>query len=258
MAHWTLNSYSTYQWICVSLEQHLWCFCASRQPSPNQEVLHCKHLELYSALSAFTQVSNMPDVFYLGHSYVSSLADHLQNFCPSTLGPDTAASLMGISNHFSHLHLHGQSGAAILKPDSFTVPYAALHFHRPQVVLLEFGSNDLACGAEPLPVASAIVALAKELVSLGVRRTIIFGPLIRTANLSVTLDIMTANSRRCNTILYHLCDVEKQLEFRTHNGFWDVPVHQWSRDGIHPNTQEGRRKHKRSIRFAALEALGHV
>ena len=200
----------------------------------------------------------MPDAFYFGHSYVTSLADHLQNFCPSPLGPDTAASLLGISDHYSHLHLYGQSGAAILKPDTFTVPYAALHFHRPQVVLLEFGSKDLASGVEPLPVASAIIALAQELISLGVRRTVIFGSLIRTANLSVSQDVMLRHSKQCNTMLYHLCDVEQRIEFRTHNGFWDIPVHQWSRDGIHPNTQEGRRKHTRSIRFAALDALGHV
>jgi len=200
----------------------------------------------------------MADVFYIGHSYVSSLADHLQNFCPSPLGPDTAANLMGISNHFGHLHLHGQSGAAILDANSFSVPYSALHFHRPQVALLEFGSNDLARGAEPLSVSSAILDLAKELTNLGVRRVVVFGPLLRTANLSVSPEVMWDLSKKCNTILYHLCDVEPHIEFRTHNGFWDVPIHQWSWDGIHPNTPEGRRKHKRSVRFAALDALGHI
>ena len=82
----------------------------------------------------------MADVFYIGHSYVSSLADHLQNFCPSPLGPDTAANLTGISDHFGHL----------------------------------------------LSVSSAILDLAKELTTLGVRRAVVFGPLLRTANLSVS------------------------------------------------------------------------
>jgi hypothetical protein len=201
----------------------------------------------------------MPDIFYIGHSFVSSLSAHLHTFCATPLSPALVASLLLVDKHYDRFHLHGQTGGLITDPDTFCLPLAGLHFHRPEVCLLEYGSNDLAQGMDPLVVASAILDEALTLLRLtSIHRVIVFGILPRISNMEISEVDLRTNAARCNTMLYHLCDVEPCIEFRSHAGFWNVPVTTWSNDGLHPNLIDGRKKIKRSIRFAALEALGQL
>ena len=42
--------------------------------------------------------------------------------------------------------------------------------------------------------------------------------------------------------LTHSRDVETNIGYHVHRGFWLDPVDVWSRDGIYPNTSVGRKK----------------
>ena len=58
--------------------------------------------------------------------------------------------------------------------------------------------------------------------------------------------------------LKHLCDVEVNIPYHVHRGFWLDPVDVWSRNGIHPNTSLGRKKYKASLRSAVFKSVEQI
>ena len=168
----------------------------------------------------------------VGHSFVSSASDHLRS--PS---PAATAKLLNISEKCSTLYMIGERGACILD-DTFHLPYDLLNL-RPDFVVLEYGSNDLACGAATDCVSERVVALANSVVNMGIARLVmVCGVLPRIGRLSLPSGVVFDNIvTDYNHRLHALCESERNIIYKSHNGFWSPAVHTWSRDGIHPNSQ---------------------
>ncbi len=102
----------------------------------------------------------------LWHNFVSGLDDHLHSVYPqippSMFELHTAQEL-NVSNNLANMYLHGQWGATL---KTFTLHTLFTFYVTPDLVLLEFGTNDLAQGMHPVTVASQIFDLAEHLHQL--------------------------------------------------------------------------------------------
>ena len=139
---------------------------------------------------------------------------------------------------------------------------------KPQIVVLNVGSNDLAHIAHPDPASvialiDKIVTFAKHLQSeYGVSVIVINSVLPRDGNMQCNADTFLTNSNHFNTMLEQWCDSVEGLVFNHMRGFYrhyvdkkevPLPVSHWTSDGIHCNETYARKFHQR-LRFAILHA----
>ena len=183
----------------------------------------------------------------IGHSFVSGLSDHFSH-CDRNCTPSKIARNLYVSDSVDEIHLVGASGACILRQE---VDWEVLRVIRPTFAILEFGTCDLANGTDALPVADAVMNAAHRIIDdFGVRHVTVCSVLHRTYPHHINADIDAYNN-----VLRHFCDVETDIDYHTHRGFWQTANESWSRDGLHPNTVIGRRKYKRSLRQAVYNAV---
>ena len=194
----------------------------------------------------------------IGHSFVAGLADHLagQHGLPDGTyrWPSEVASDLRVSDQMDGVFLSGVRGASLCD-GRYKLPTIAIDNERPHFVVLQIGTNDLACGVPPYEVACEVLNTAHELVmDYGVMRVVICGALYRIGHLRVPSHVdFDAVIDSYNTILREMCASERFVVYRSHSGFWGNPIHTWSRDGIHPNTSFGRKLYIKSLRQILLE-----
>ena len=124
----------------------------------------------------------------------------------------------------------------------------------PTFAIVDIGTNDISNGAPTVTVADAVVQLAHEIIDVfGARHVTVCSALHRSSPLDINNLIDNYNN-----ILRNFCDVEPLIDYHTHRGFWNTDTYTWSRDGLHPNTNVGRAKYKRSLRKAVNHALSVV
>ena len=209
----------------------------------------------------------------LGHSFVASLHSHLSScsssrqgdarprvsdrYIPETrklISPQQIAVELRLDDLVDAFHLMGTRGAKITN-SNFELPLRDLVQSRSDFVIINYGTNDLVSGISPLTVATKVLDIAKTLLRRvpTVKHIIICSAVNRQA---------TINNRNFDEVafdfdnyLYHLCDVEDDITYHVHKGFWKSQIEDWSRDGIHPNTARGRQLYKRSMRSATFKAL---
>ena len=193
----------------------------------------------------------------LGHSFITGTLHHLSPASRPT--SHRLASLLRVSDVVTNLQLIGQRGAQVTKPN-FQLPEQALIHYAPTVVILDYGSNDLANGADPLEVATTIIDIANTLINkYSVAHVVICSVLNRTSALgSLTAAQFKSLAYKVNHYLKTMCTDEPNLFYHIHKGFWSIPIHQWSHDGIHPNTKIGRKKYIASIRKAIFLSVGRL
>ena len=152
----------------------------------------------------------------------------------------------------SEFHLIGERGAKILN-SNFDLP--PLHFIQPDIIILQYGSNDLAAGSPPLSVATRIVDIAHLLLSKypSIKAVVVLSILPRS-----NITHLNDNIFKCNGFLDNYFEVESKNHYKVLQGFWDKPISVWSRDFIHPNSRHGRTTYKNNLRrviFATLPKL---
>lgn len=190
----------------------------------------------------------------LGHSFVAGLLHHLDHN-----GQDNGQQLakkLNIDNIVQEIHLHGQRGALISSP-SYTLPHSLLTQVKPDFVILDLGTNDLANGTSPFTVAAQLTDLADKLRSrYHVSQVMICSVINRTSHLrTMTPQQFASAAYQCNGYLRDLADISPHTTYHVHKGFWMDPDQNWSTDGLHPNTPAGRAKYIKSIRRAVFLAL---
>lgn len=208
---------------------------------------------------AKTQVSDrksgqLPDLIccVVGHSFVSGLKHHLQNMYSDPITPRQLAWELKVSQLVQSVHLLGSNGKLICDSDS-PISRGTLHEIQPDLCILDIGSNDLAQGKQPLEVAVKVVELARTFVTdFKVKHVFVCGALNRD---DVRLPNFKGIVTLYNKFLIDLCEVEPDVAYWVHKGFWSVPVSSWSRDGTHPNTELGRKKYKTSLKCAVFRSL---
>ena len=196
-------------------------------------------------------------VLALGNSLIVSLADHVRG----KLGSDSqVGAYVRVDDHV-RLKLEGQCGG---KAGLGAIPYRLVRDFKPQVAVLQYGANEIAALMSAREAALNVLRVARELMRLGVR----------------VVEIMTILPRRENLRLPHWRFHQRAHEFRywirratgngekiflhVHKGFmnklvkgrWQqVPMEDWSWDGIHPNRPLGRKLYARSLRNAVFHGL---
>ena len=98
---------------------------------------------------------------------MAGLADHLagQHGLPDGKyrSPLEVASDLRVSDQMDGVFLSGVGGASLCD-GRYKLPTIAIDNERPHFVVLQFGTNDLACGVPPYEVACEVLNTAHELV----------------------------------------------------------------------------------------------
>ena len=83
-------------------------------------------------------------------------------------------------------------------------------------MILEFGTCDLANGTDALYVADAVMNVAHHIIDdFGVRHVTVCSVLHCTYPHAINKEIDAYNN-----VLRHFCDVEGNIDYHTHRGFW--------------------------------------
>ena len=161
----------------------------------------------------------------LGHSFASSLDDHyniiLRNVNPNFRNAYIAKDLQ-VNNNIGQVFLHGQSGATCV---NFSPPYLFTSFVRPDIILLELGSNDIANRVPPVTVASNLYNIAEDLHRRHGSVIGLLSILPRTERIGkLTADDFYARMHVANDTLKMYCKEENDwwAYFYKHKRFWEV------------------------------------
>ena len=138
---------------------------------------------------------------------------------------------------------------------SFSLPHELITDIQPALLFLQYGSNDLAAGREPLEVATKVVDISRELLQFhtSIKKVAILSALPRGHSAW-----LNDNIQRYNGYIKNYCEIEDQICYKPLQGFWTSDICTWSCDTIHPNTVLGRKKYKNALRrvtFAMLPRL---
>ena len=190
----------------------------------------------------------------IGHSFVYGLQQHLDP--RDQASPSEIARKLSIHRIVHSFHLYGQRGAQVCSR-SYALPHRQLTHVKPDFVILDLGSNDLASDIPPFQVATKLVELAHTLRSRYHVNTVIISSILnRQAHLKhITPEQFATAAYQTNNYVKNFLDSHPQLTYHVHKGFWAHSSDIWSRDGVHPNTQAGRQKYVKSIRKAVFTAL---
>ncbi len=209
-----------------------------------------------------------PNAVILGHSFVAGLADHLARTGQYSLYEHHCAEQLESSNKVHWVYLVGQSGAKAVAPPSehcyrqYSLPERLLKNLRPEIAIIDLGTNDLAYGHTPLNTARAIMAIAVELRDIYQVPIVKINSLLPRDNLYLySFDQFSQLVYDTNANLIHLCEMQPGISYHCHTGFWQMPdgalTHPsvWSYDAIHPNKPLGRKLYKSSLKTAIHDSV---
>ena len=200
------------------------------------------------------QASSLPQAVLLGHSFVHGTLKHLLHSAPVT--PRGICRILRLTNLLSGFQMHGLRGGMVTSPD-FAFPSEELKMQAPKFAILDFGSNDIVNGADPLQIAVTLFDLANELVNTySVSRVAISSIIPRHHALrGMTPKQFGEIAHKVNHYVKVMCAGDPNISYHVHQGFWVPHYVTWSRDGVHPNTQLGRKMYLRSMRKAIFKIL---
>ena len=195
----------------------------------------------------------MITVCLLGHSFVSGLLHHLSNNL-SEPTPLQISEMLRLDNLVREFHLFGKRGTMLFN-QSFQLPYSNLQYIQPDLVMLQYGSNDLAAGITPLEVSAKVVDLAREIIInvISVQKVVVLSALCRSESQPLNEKIYQYNG-----LLKDFCEVEENISCKCLQGFWQDPISMWSRDNIHPNTKLGRKRYKNDLRRVIFSTMPSI
>ena len=167
-----------------------------------------------------------------------------------------------IDDYVARVFLYGVSGA---KVHNFNIPRLMLSRIRPSIILLDLGTNDLVGGAKVSVLVNGLRDMAIDLRDDLQAVVVIMSVLYRAEGLGgFTPESFKHEVEKFNLELSLRVKDDANVVFHKHKGFWEqemggkkveLPIESWSRDGIHPNSSQGRLRYKKSIRAAMVKAL---
>ena len=178
-------------------------------------------------------------VLVLGHSFVRRLHDHLDRSAYASFGLRPAG------------HVVKLVGMSCLRFPRLLRNLRAVCEPGYDLVLLDFGTNDLAagCGAELL--ADRVIAVSETLLcSYGVKRVVVMEVFPHTHGRYRCPPAFNLEARRYNILIRDRLSSHPQIHFHHHQGL----VANWQQylvDGIHLNDR-GMAKYSTSVRRAIL------
>ena len=206
------------------------------------------------------------DCILVGHSFVRHLERSLQGKYmadhPSCLERRYAQELK-VDENIRRVFLVGKSGATVMQP---SIPRYLISRIRPQMILLEYGSNELSRGERPTLVADKIFSLAADIGSDFNSVVGILSVVPREGNLKGVNPVQfMASMMTLERLLKEKVASMQKIFYHKHQGFYEyqnksgeksrLPVSAWSDDAIHPARPRGMERYKKSIRAAIFKGL---
>ena len=170
---------------------------------------------------------------------------------------------ISVDDYIEAVYTLGKGGARIADPH---IPLYFLKQIQPDLILLEYGSNDIVSGISPDYIARWVFNLAFVLAQKLSCKVGILSILPRAARLgNMSEDQFHDAMTYINGYIKWLCRNDDNIYFHNHSGFYEtrddnnkrirLPVSSWSADLIHPNPTVGFTKYSNSIRNAIKEFL---
>ena len=178
-------------------------------------------------------------VLVLGHSFVRRLREHLDRLATPPFGLRPAGHLVRL------VGLGGLQFPRLLRQ------LRAVCEPGYDLVLLDFGTNDLAAGCSAELLADRVMAVAETMLdSYGVKRVVVFEVFPRADGRYRCPPEFNAEARRFNILIRERLASSNQIHFHHHKGM----VTNWQQylvDGVHLNSL-GMSKYSTSVRRAIL------
>ena len=178
-------------------------------------------------------------VLVLGHSFVCRLHDHLDRSANASFGLRPAGHVVKL------VGLRGLRFPRLLR-NLRAVCEPGYH-----LVLLDFGTNDLAAGCSAELLADRVIAVAETLLgTYGVKRVVVMEVFPRTHGRYRYPPTFNLEARRYNILIRDRLSSSPQIHFHHHQGL----VANWQQylvDGVHL-TERGLAKYSTSVRRAIL------
>ena len=214
----------------------------------------------------------------VGHSFIRRLRDTI--FTPASKqrrggrGQDvhhvqdrrasTCAKRLGVDKNIDYVYT---SSNLINFIDDLHTANSTIDQVRPQIVLIDIGSNDVAQLHTVAP--NATLSLANRVFefaqSLNLPLVIINAILPRTSNIHSSAEIFRQNAANYNHALATICSSTDTIRYNKMRGFhyyYDHndqqqhrPVTHWSTDGIHCDTELSKKQYRNRIRHAILDNI---
>lgn len=206
----------------------------------------------------------------IGHSFVQGLKQHLEHRTGVASErkdfPQEVAKVLKVDDAIQEVFLWGEIGALVSSFDNFIEerPEKILEEIKPNMVLIELSSNDLAQGFQVERITQAIIILMEKIIKWGALSVGYLSVIPRQGNLpkisigefEVRRKLLCRSMEKSITggnmfVFRHKGFVEKQVGNRK------VPleISEWSKDKIHPNKPLGRTKYIESLKTALLRGF---
>ena len=194
----------------------------------------------------------------IGHSFVYSMDDlwrRKYSTCPVAALEKYVAEELRVARNVSQVFMCGQRGAHL---GNFVIPKVLLQNLKPDVVILDLGTNDLARGTTPDELVTGLQTLSKALLCY-CPWVVILSIVPRGAGFveSVNEDSFRDAMQQVNNQLQKFqwqgvifCKAKGFYAIQTGNQKELKPISDWSYDGIHPNNRAGRMLYAKAIRLA--------
>lgn len=209
------------------------------------------------------------DILLVGHSFIRRYRDYHARRRRSDHKADITrsqqararhmASMMRLSHHVDGVYTHSQDIAYIHHVFHAREQILA---YRPRALILDIGSNDLAhiTTVQPRKMLQLASQVHTYLQNLQIPLMIVNAILPRTAGISTSPTVFSANASHYNKYLSEFCTLSPNIIFNKQRGLQYLeanqlqPVSHWSNDGIHLN-QSAIKPYENRIRHCLLDNL---
>lgn len=203
----------------------------------------------------------------LGHSFVRRLKDELEKEYVGEVGmfECNVASHLTVSRSIPLVYLFG-SGPLL---HGMLIPSILIRNLSPQVLILDYGSNELASGVLPEQLICEIVQKARQILAeyTCIKVIGLLSIVPRAAgfrSVGVNEDVFLERAFQVNKALKQICKNMPNIIFTRQKGFYEkeikgkkfkLEVKEWSDDLIHPDRPESRETYENSLRLALCDTL---
>ena len=182
------------------------------------------------------------DAILIGHSFVRRLQKaylpHSHQNIDDASQAEAFAHALQVNEHYCGIYTYCHN-INVIQDISDLFLFIKLLPRRPNIAVIDFGSNDLAqlpsinsqfC----LSLASAIFECAQSLTSFNqIETVIIHSVLPRIARIRSSPELFRQNLDSYNHYLKQFCDTESKIHYQKLRGFFASGPSTWSHDGIH-------------------------
>ena len=216
-------------------------------------------------------------IVLVGHSFIRRFRDyHLPYHAgghdilqPNAVRAAQLSDALNLEHHVEGVHTYADN---VVMADDLTHSIPLIRAVRPNIVLMDIGSNDLANlhmtdHFSSLDLATRVFDIAKQYnEQRSVPMVIINSILPRSNNIACMADVFLRNAEHYNNVVSNYCD-KKKIIYNKQRGFHFMeiqgqqvshPVSSWSKDGIHCDIPQSMAQYTQRLRRAILDNSSYL